>query len=211
MTDHAPGMPHTTGHAFFANLHVIPHELYGVRLFHGIELNIMDFDGTVDMDNKVLSHLDIAIASLHLNCIKAGSKVENTRACIKAMENPFVDILGHPGNPQYEMDLPELVRQAKETKTVLEVNNASLVPGGFRNGSDIYMEQILRLCMDLEVPVVVGSDAHFYTSIGDFTYAEKLLEKVRFPEELVLSTDPEKLLTGLKRNKFGIMQEKTLL
>ena len=201
LTDHAPAMPHTTGHAFFANLHVVPKELYGVRLFHGIELNILDYNGTVDMDNKTLSHLDIAVASLHLPCIKAGSKAENTRALLKVMENPYVDILGHPGTPHYEVDFRELVRVAAETGTILELNNASLVPGGYRHGSDICMEEILRYCMEFDVPIVVGSDAHFYTGIGDFAYAQKLLEKLRFPEELVLSTHIPKLLTGLKRNK----------
>ncbi|MBR6652678.1 MAG: PHP domain-containing protein, partial [Anaerotignum sp.] len=60
LTDHAPGMKDTTGHAYFANLHVLPEKLHGVRLLRGIELNIMDFDGTVDMDEKTLSRLDMA-------------------------------------------------------------------------------------------------------------------------------------------------------
>lgn len=89
-------MAHTTCHAYFANLHVVPKELHGVRVLRGIELNIMDFDGTVDMDEKILSRLDIAIASLHTPCLAPGTKEENTRACLKVMENPLVDILGHP-------------------------------------------------------------------------------------------------------------------
>ena len=55
LTDHAPGMKDTTGHAYFANLHVLPEKLHGVRLLKGIELNIMDHDGRVDMDERVLS------------------------------------------------------------------------------------------------------------------------------------------------------------
>ena len=52
LTDHAPAMKCTTSHAYFANLHVLPKELHGVRLLRGIELNIIDFDGTVDMGEK---------------------------------------------------------------------------------------------------------------------------------------------------------------
>ena len=74
ITDHAPMMAHTTCHAYFANLHVVPKELHGVRVLRGIELNIMDFDGTVDMDEKILSRLDIAIASLHTPCLAPGTK-----------------------------------------------------------------------------------------------------------------------------------------
>lgn len=199
LTDHAPGMKDTTGHAYFANLHVLPERLHGVRLLRGIELNIMDFDGTVDMDEKVLSRLDLCIASLHTPCIKPGSRKENTRAILKAMEHPYVDIIGHPGDPRYDVDYKEVFRQAKETGTLLEVNNASLIPGGFRDGSQENVKQILMMSMAEGVPVVLGSDAHFYTGIGNFSYAEALLREVGFPEELVLNTNPTRFLSGLKK------------
>lgn len=199
LTDHAPGMKDTTCHAYFANLHVLPERLHGVRLLRGIELNIMDYDGKVDMDEKILSRLDMAIASLHMNCLQPGSKKENTRACIKAMENPFVRILGHPGDPHYEMDYRELFRAAKETNTLLEVNRVSLIPGSLRAGSEENMEKLLRMCMEEEYPVVLGSDAHFYDRVGDFDIVVPFLERLRFPEELVLNTDPEKFLSWLKK------------
>ena len=201
VTDHAPGMRHTTCHAYFGNLHVLPEVLHGVRLLKGIELNIMDFDGTIDMDDAVLSRLDLAVASLHVPCLTPGSKKENTRAYLKAMEHPLVDILGHPGDPRYEVDYEEVFRGAVETGTIFEVNNASLIPGGFRAGSDKVMEYLLKRCIEMGKPVVVSSDAHFYTGIGEFEYAEALLKKVGFPEELVLNTKPKELLCALKRKK----------
>ncbi|MBR4934958.1 MAG: phosphatase, partial [Anaerotignum sp.] len=148
LTDHAPGMKDTTGHAYFANLHVLPEKLHGVRLLKGIELNIMDFDGRVDMDERVLSRMDLAIASLHLPCIAPGSRKENTAALVKAMENPYVHIIGHPGDPRYDVDYQEVFRQAKATGTLLEINNASLIPGGFRDGSQENVRNILRMSME---------------------------------------------------------------
>jgi len=199
LTDHAPAMKDTTGHAYFANLHVLPEKLHGVRLLKGIELNILDFDGKVDMDDRVLSRLDMAIASLHLPCITPGSRKENTRALMKVMENPYVDVIGHPGDPRYDMDFREVFRQAKETGTLLEVNNASLIPGGFRDGSQEHVKEILRMSMEEGISVVLGSDAHFYTGIGDFSHALHLLKEVGFPEELVLNTDPVRFLAALKK------------
>ena len=201
MTDHAPGMKNTAPRAFFTNYHVLPHILHDVELLHGAELNIMDYDGTIDLQQNILETLDIAIASLHPPCIPFGTEKENTRACIKVMENPFVDILGHPGDPRYPIDVKKIVQTSKETKCLLEINNASLIPGGFRKGSDVVVEQILKYAMEYEVPVVLGSDAHFYMQIGDFTYCQSLLEKVGFPEELVVNTSVEKLKSALKRNK----------
>lgn len=197
VTDHAPGMKDTTGHAYFANLHVLPKELHGVRLLRGIELNIIDFDGDVDMDERVLSRLDIAIASLHVNCLVPGSKKQNTRAYLKAMENPYVDILGHPGDPRYEVDYEEVFRVAEETKTLLEINNASLIPGGFRDGSRENIVYLLKRCMEEGREIILGSDAHFYTGIGDFSYAESLLKELDFPKELILNTDPARFLSRL--------------
>lgn len=199
LTDHAPAMKDTTGHAYFANLHVLPKELHGVRLLKGIELNILDFDGNVDMDESVLSRLDLGIASLHMPCIKPGSRKENTAALVKAMENPYVDIIGHPGDPRYDMDYKEVLRQAKETGTILEINNASLIPGGFRDGSQENVKKILCMCMEEGVPVVLGSDAHFYTAIGDFSYALALMQEVDFPAGLVLNTDSARFLSSLKK------------
>jgi len=199
LTDHAPGMKDTTCHAYFANLHVLPEKLHGVRLLRGIELNIMDFDGTVDMDEKTLSRLDMAIASLHTPCIAPGSRKENTRALLKVMENPYVDIIGHPGDPRYDIDYKEVFRQARETGTILEINNASLIPGGFRDGSQENVKEILRMSMEDGVSVVLGSDAHFYTGIGDFSHAITLLKEIGFPEELVLNTDPARFLASLKK------------
>lgn len=201
LTEHAPAMQNTTSHAYFANLHVIPDELFGVRVLKGVELNILDFEGSVDMDERTLSGLDLSIASLHTPCIAPGTMKENTNACIRAMENSFVDILGHPGDPKYPLDYDEIFNVAKRTGTLLEINNASLVPGGIRSGSDENIEKLLRRAMAEDVPIVVGSDAHFYTGIGDIYYVERLLEKIGFPKELVLNTDPQKLLYTIKRNK----------
>lgn len=202
LTDHAPAMKNTTCHAYFANLHVVPEELCGVRLLRGVELNILDYDGNVDLDDKVLSMLDMAIASLHMPCLAPGSRKENTRAYRMVMENPYVDVLGHPGDPHYDVDYEEVFRAAGETGTLLEINNTSLVPGGFRDGSAENIEKLLRMCMQEGRAVILGSDAHFYTGIGDFSYVEALLEKIGFPEELVLNTHPEEILKHLKRRQF---------
>ena len=198
LTDHAPEMQGTTRHAYFMNLQVIPDTLHGVRVLRGVELNIMDFDGTVDLDDYALSRLDIAIASLHPPCIAPGSRKENTNAYLRVMDHPYIDIIGHPGDPRYDVDYKEVIRYAIKTNTLLEINNASLMPDGFRAGSSENIEWILNMAKEEGMPIVVGSDAHYFTGVGAFPYVERLLEKVRFPQELILNLDPERLLQSLK-------------
>lgn len=200
ITDHAPAMPNTTGFIYFANLGILPEYLHGVRFLKGVELNILTVDGKLDLQEEYLKKLDISIASLHIPTFPPKTCAENTSAYIKAMENPLVDIIGHPGDPRYDVDYKEVYRVAKETKTILEMNNCSLIPGGFRDGSDKIMLNILEQSAADGVPVVLGSDAHFYESIGDVARVETLLQTISFPEELILNTDPKKLLSHLKRN-----------
>ncbi len=200
LTEHGPAMAKTINHIYFANLSILPSVLHGVRLLKGIELNIISPDGTIDLEEEFLKKLDLSIASLHIPTFAPMTKAENTSAYLKAMENPLVDIIGHPGDPRYDVDYDAVYQVAKETKTLLEMNNCSLIPGGFRDGSDLIMRKLLEKSAEDGVPIVLGSDAHFYASIGDVSRVEDLLATISFPEELVLNTNPEKLLANLKRN-----------
>lgn len=130
ITEHAPKMPETCGRFYFSNFSVIPREMYGMKLLLGVELNILDEEGTVDLPEYLLKQMDIAIASIHMPCYGESKGIEaNTRAYINAMKNPYIDIIGHPDNDRFPVDYEALVKAAKETGTLLEVNNSSLAPG----------------------------------------------------------------------------------
>ena len=93
----------------------------------------------------------------------------------------------------YPVDYEILVKTAKETGTLLELNNSSLRPQSSRVGARENMLVMLDLCRQYEVPITTGSDAHIDVDAGNFTRAEELLEYCGFPEELVVTTDFEKI------------------
>ena len=186
-------MPGTCHSFYFHNLKTVPRELYGIRLLLGSEVNIMDFEGNIDLEERDLKGMDIIIASLHTPCIKPGSIKENTTAYLKVMENPYVNIIGHPDDGRYPVDYRALVEGAKEKGKVLELNNHSLDPKCFRRDARENDLKMLELCKEYAVPVIMGSDAHFDTLIGEFSMARELLEEVDFPEELVLNRSVEAL------------------
>lgn len=165
----------------------------------GTELNICDYDGNIDMPEKTLAKMDIAIASMHIPCIKPGTKEQNTQAYIKVMENPYVNIIGHPDDARFPVDYLALVQAAKEHGVLLEVNNNSLDPRSTRQGGAKNVETMLRYCMQYETPVVVNSDAHTDMLIANHLYAEKIMESVGFPEELVVNRSVNELKKYLKR------------
>ena len=86
-----------------------------------------------------------------------------------------------------------IVRTAKETGTLLEINNSSMRPQSSRKGTKENILTMLDLCRQYEVPVTTGSDAHVDADAGNFTYVSEVLEYCNFPEELVVTTDWERL------------------
>ena len=190
ITDHAPGMEGTTCRDYFANSRVIDRELFGVQIMVGAELNLMDCEGRMDLDTAMLAKLDLAIVSLHTKCLPTGGCAETyTHGLLEAMKNPYVNIIGHPDDGRYPLDYPALVRAAGEAGVLLEVNNSSLTPGCFRVNAPVHCAEMLRLCKKEGVPVVVGSDAHFVSFVGNHQYAQALFEELDFPEELVMNRD----------------------
>ncbi len=202
ITEHAPEMPGSTHLYYFMNLKVVPRELYGIKMLFGVELNIMDAEGTVDLPDSILEELDIKIASMHLPCYRGEkTKEEITKAYINIMEREDIDIIGHPDDGRFPVDFEQLVQAAKRTGTLLEVNNASLSPTGFREDTEKNALKMLECCKKYEVPVVVGTDSHVDVSIAEYPYVDKLLEKIDFPEGLIANKSMEKLMKLLKSNK----------
>ncbi len=193
ITEHAPAMPGTCHNFYFHNMKVVPREMYGIHLLMGAELNILDTEGHVDLEEKELKHMDITIASLHIPCMKPGTREENTEAYLNVMKNPYVTIIGHPDDGRYQVDYRALVQGAKEYGKILELNNHSLEPSCFRRDARENDLEMLKLCMEYQVPVVMDSDAHFDAAIGEFQMARGLLEEISFPEELVLNHSVEML------------------
>nr|WP_296092677.1 phosphatase [uncultured Dorea sp.] len=202
ITEHAPQMPGTCHLFYFQNLRVVPRKRYGIELLLGTELNIMNEDGEVDLPEETLKTLDIAIASMHTPCFKGERTVEKvTAAYEKVMEHRYVDIIGHSDDGRFPVDMERLVSQAKKTGTLLEVNNSSLRPDGFRENTRENCLRMIKECKKQAAMIVLGSDSHVDVDIAEYPYAEEVLKKADFPEELIANLSLEKLKASLKHNK----------
>jgi len=201
ITEHGPDMVSLTTDEYFMNLTAIDRNAYGVLLLLGAEADIKDAEGSLDINENVLSALDIVITSFHKQCYTSGSMTENTRAAVKAMEKSFTAIMGHPDDGKFPLDYKELVYAARSCGVILEVNNASLTPDSYRlNGRENCM-MMLDECAKQEAYVIVSSDAHTDTAIGDTGYAQDLLLEMDFPEKLILNDRPEMFFEHLRSKK----------
>lgn len=197
ITDHGPAMPGGPHAYHFGNQKVIPNELFGVRVLTGVEANIIDRAGNLDLQEDRLAALDIVLAGLHTVCTPNGSIEENTEMLINGIKNPWVDVIVHPGNPEFQIDAEAVVKAAVQYDVAMELNNSSLKVS--RCGSRPYCEKILSLCKQYGAKIIVGTDSHFALSIGNFTEAMVLLEKYDIPASAVVNTSMEAILSHLQR------------
>lgn len=204
ITEHAPMMPGSCQQIYFSNLVVVPRQMYGVELMFGTELNILDYDGHVDLNDFILDRLDLRIASLHTPCIESGTVEENTNAIIGAIKNPRIDIIGHPDDATYPLDLEKIVYAAKIYKTLLEVNNNSLNPKGARKDARGNILTMLSYCKKLKVPVIMNSDSHVFSDVGRHDFSDSVIAEADFPEELIVNRSVKAFKAALaeKRNIF---------
>ena len=187
ITEHAPSMPGSCGEMQFCNFNVIPPVLEGVRLLFGCELNIVDYSGTIDLSERMLKRLSYTVVSLHDLCLKPGTMEDNTFAVLTALKNPYVTILGHPDDGIYPLEYEPIVEAAKETNTLLEVNNNSLNPAGSRKHTRENLIAMLELCKEYKQPVIMNSDSHVFCDVARRDFSEKLIKEIDFPEELIVN------------------------
>lgn len=193
ITEHGPSLQGSCAELYFHNLKVAPRERFGITVLYGVELNIMDTDGTVDLPDKLLPAMDVCIASLHIPCYAPRSLEENTKACINAMKNPHVNVLGHPDDPRYPIDLRAIVEAAKENHVILEMNNSSLAPTSSRKATEEGYLEFLELCREYDQPIVMDSDAHIDIDVGNHCFVAAIVEKADFPEHLIMNSSVERI------------------
>lgn len=200
ITEHTSSVPGTCDDIYFLNLKVLPRQMYGIDVMFGAELNIIDYEGNIDLDDSYFPNLDIRIASMHIQCYQPGTMEQNTAALIGAIRNPKIDLIGHPTDGTFLLDYEAVVRAAAESHTLLEVNNHGLRSRSRINAFDNACT-MLKLCRKYDVPVACDSDAHFMTDIGNISHIAKAIEAVDFPEELILNHSAEQFKAFLRHNR----------
>lgn len=199
MTDHgvkANDSPHIW---HFENQRILPDTLFDVRLIRGIEANMIDYDGEIDIDNpRLYECLEWVNVSMHDRVLKPGTRAEHTRAYLGALNNPYVDVLCHSESEKFDYDFDAVCGECAARGRLIEVNVTRLNRGG--TARERYA-RILEACAKYRTRVVVSSDAHFYTAIGAFEPAEELLSAVGFPEELVLNADQSRMAAYLEERR----------
>ncbi|MFJ9906343.1 DNA polymerase/3'-5' exonuclease PolX [Streptomyces sp. NPDC101152] len=166
----------------------------GLRLLHGTELNIGP-DGEVDWPDDFLAGFDLCVASVHSHFNQDRDAL--TRRLVRACENPYVNIIGHPTTrilgkrPGIDADLDAVFAACARTGTALEIN-------AHPDRLDLRDEDILRARRH-GVRFAVNSDAHAVPHLANMRYGIGTAQRGWLTPDDVINTWPERRLRGFLR------------
>ncbi len=165
-----------------------------IRVLTGIEVDILG-DGAIDLSNEVLAQMDVVIASVH--SLFQQPKEQMTERILKAMENPYVRILGHLTGrlllrrDSYEMDLTAVLRQAAKLGVAVEHN-------AYPDRLDL-CDLDLRRAREMGCRIVINTDSHHIGHLDAMHYGIRQLRRAWLTKADVLNTQPvETFLAGLR-------------
>ncbi|MGI6030314.1 MAG: phosphatase [Eubacteriales bacterium] len=198
ITDHGPDMPDAPHRWHFLNTRIWPKEIEGITVVPGVEANVLDFEGRLDLRGVYLESLPWVVASCHREALQPGSVEQHTQMWKKVAQNPHVDLVGHCGQELFAFHKEEVIKTFKEYGKIVEINNNSALvrPDSVKN-----CVEIARLCKKYEVPVCVNSDAHIAFQVGAVEESLRMLEEIGFPEKLILNADAERITQYLQEKK----------
>ena len=198
ITNHGPNMPGGPHEFHFGNMKIIPDTLYGVRILSGIEANILN-DGSLDLAENRLKKLDFVAAGIHSDAgYDLNNKKDNTKAIIEAIKKPYVDMITHPANAAFEVDIEKIIKAAVENKVILEANASSFYDFKLgRRGDHDLSVKLCKYAKRYGVPISLNSDAHFHTEVGDITFLNDVISKANLREEDIINSSAAKVLEFL--------------
>ncbi len=165
-----------------------------IRIFAGIEVDILA-DGELDLANDTLAEMEIVVASVHT--LMAQPREQMTERILRALENPYVRILGHPTGRMllrrepYQVDVAALIRRAAELGVAVEHNAA---PARL----DLN-DRELRMAKEMGCKIAVNTDAHSTLEFDRLGYGIRQLRRAWLSPEDVLNTlGPQEFLAALR-------------
>ena len=155
----------------------------GITILAGSEVDIRR-NGKLDFPDEILAQLDIVVASVHSHFTL--SEAEMTKRMIRAIENPYVKIIGHPTGrllgrrPMYPINLDEIISAAAENDTILEIN-------GSPSRLDLGPEYV-RKAKEAGVLISINTDAHSVPEFERYQYGVNVARRSGLTKDDVINT-----------------------
>ena len=171
----------------FTNMAVIPTDYKGLHIFKGVELNVGEY--LKDFIDFYTRNCDYAVASIHTyDHGRNHTKEENTNFYLEAISYPLVKILGHIDDGNHPCDFYEVIKACKANKVFVELNNSSF-RGDYRTNTLENQSEMIRICKDINCPVIIDSDAHIKYDIGSWSTCYDLAKELGLDDSLIANVN----------------------
>ena len=182
VTDHGPVLGGRINSVFFERF-VSPDP--NISILKGIECNLLDRKGTIDLPGEYLRFIDIVLCGFHTNFQKGLDRRASTDIVLAALHrNPLVDIITHPNDAAYPVDYGVLAEAAAAAGVALELNNSKI---RYTRSAPAEAVALLAACKEKHCRIAVSSDTHAIHELGDDAAVAPLLRQVDFPQELIVN------------------------
>jgi DNA polymerase (family X) len=201
ITDHSKNLAMTNGLddkralEHVARTRAVDKEMEGrIRVFAGIEVDILT-DGALDLSDEVLAQMEVVVASIHTRFDQ--TREEMTARVVRAIENPYVRILGHPTGrlllkrEPFALDLGVVLSRAAQLGVAVEHNAAP-------ERLDLN-DRDLRLAKELGCKIVINSDSHDARNLGKMEYGLRQLRRAWLgPKDVLNTLEADAFLAALR-------------
>lgn len=193
-TDHSPSTPGVAYKGGVVNQSLRPPITDGIHVLNGIEADVLNVNGDLDIEERHYGRFEIVVASMHPWSFDPKEPQVQTNTYLNVIKNGKADIIGHCGRVSCDYDIETVVKAAKEYNVAIELNNAT-IKAGEALGLGVCVKrcyEIAKACAKVGTPVMIDSDAHFCKYIGRFDNAIAMALECGIKEEQVINADLER-------------------
>ena len=199
--EHGPDLESTNADEnYFSTLCRVPRLINGVRLLRGVESNIIDEKGNIDVSKNMLRDLDYIMVGFHKNAGYEDSGVKkNTEAMVGAIKSGKVDIITHPFmTAQYKFDMKKIAEEACKNKVLLEINLHYIREKKLLEDTISNLKIIVKTVKKYKQKVILNSDSHNIWELGDDSSLGPVKKKIGLTDDMIINNYPKELFRLLK-------------
>ena len=190
ITDHGPRVPGAPQEIYFHAKKHFPRQFKNLQVLFGVEANIINEKGKLDLPDKVLASLDLVAAGLHFDCCQDKGIKGNTLAIIKALAHPLVHIIVHPYHSDFAVDMEKIAAAAHRYKKLLEINSSSFYANqAISSGMIARIKALVRAVQKHKDRLIIGSDAHCAENVGRDKELRRYFDRLGLQEKDIINND----------------------
>lgn len=201
ITEHGPGYAETiVSYTYFRELGRIPKVIDGVKILKGVETNIINTKGELDLDDETLKRLDYVMANIHSDTPykNKGYKI-NTQAIINAIKSRKINILTHPfAEKGFPSDIKKVSEEACKNNVLLEIDVAYLSKRRLNETTVSNLKIMLDAVKKYKKKIIIGTDSHNIWELGDISNLDKIKKEIGLVDNLIINNYPKELFKLLK-------------